>query len=90
MSPDPIKTAGTASASLSAPSTVTVRILTAKGALVRTLLSQAAKPAGTVSAGWDKRDSGGRRVGKGTYVLEVAGSDAGGQTARATLTFGVA
>jgi hypothetical protein len=89
MSPTPVKTTGTASASLSAPATVTVRILSAKGALVRNLLTQAAKPAGTLSVKWDRIDSAGRRVAKATYVLEIVASDASGQ-AQQTVSFAVA
>ena len=51
----------------SAPASATVRIFTAKGALVRSLLADAAKPAGAVSLVWDRKDAAGRRVGKGTY-----------------------
>ena len=78
MNPSPVRTTGTVSFSLSAPASTTVRIYTAKGALVRSLLSDAARPAGVVDLPWDRKDAAGRRVGKGTYRVQVDASDAAG------------
>ena len=90
MNPDPVRTTGTASFSLSAPATLTVRIVSGKGALVRNLLLNAETPAGQVSALWDRKDATGRKMGRGTYRLEVEAVDAAGQRATATRTFAVA
>jgi flagellar hook assembly protein FlgD len=89
MNPDPVKTTGTASFSLSAPASVTVRILTSQGALVRSLLAAVAKPAGAVSLLWDRKDAAGHRVAKGTFRLQVDAVDSAGQAATASATFGV-
>jgi flagellar hook assembly protein FlgD len=90
MSPDPVKTTGTVTFSLSAPASVTARVLTAQGALVRSLLAGAARPAGTVSVMWDRKDAAGHRMAKGTYRLQASAVDGAGQSAAATITFGVA
>lgn len=88
MNPTTVKTTGTASFTLSAPASVTVRILTTKGAVVRTLLASAAKTAGAVSLAWDRKDAAGARVVKGTYVLRADAVDGIGQTGTASVTFG--
>lgn len=90
MNPDPVRTTGTVSFLVSAPASLTVRIFTAKGALVRTLLSSALKPAGAVDLSWDRADAAGRRVGKGTYRVQVDAVDSASQSASASATFGVA
>ena len=90
MNPDPVKTTGSAVFSLSASASASVRIVTAKGVLVRTLLAETSKPAGTVSVAWDRKDSAGRRVGKGSYRLEVDVVDSTGQRATAGAGFLVA
>lgn len=89
MGPSPVKTAGTASASLSTPAAVTLRVLTQQGAPVRTLLAQVAEPSGALSARWDRTDAAGRRVAKGTYVLELVATASGGQAVTVKTTFGV-
>jgi len=89
VTPSPVKTAGTVSFSVSAPGSVTVRILNGKGALVRTLMSNAAQPAGALSAGWNRTDSAGRRVKRGTYSARVDAVDGTGRTATATTSFSV-
>ena len=90
MNPSPVKTTGTISFSLSAPAAVTVRILTTQGALLRELVSGSLRPSGTTTVAWDRKDSAGRRVVKGTYRVQVQAVDAGGQSAPATATFAVA
>jgi hypothetical protein len=89
MAPNPVKSAGTASFSLSAPATVTVRILTSKGALVRAILSNASKEAGAVSTTWDRTDSAGRRVKRGTYTVKAEATDTGGRSTTAATSFSV-
>lgn len=79
-----------ASFSMSAAASTTVRIFTAKGALVRSLLADAAKPGGSIDLAWDRKDAAGRRVGKGTYRLQVDVVDALGRRATANATFAVA
>lgn len=68
---------------------MTVRILTAQGTLVRSLLSSTAKPAGQVSVAWDRKDDLARRVAKGTYRVQTDAVDASGQTATASAAFSV-
>ena len=90
MNPNPVKSTATAGFTLSASATVTMRVLTSSGALVRTLVAGVAKPAGTVQASWDRLDAKGRRVGRGTYRLQADVVDGAGQAATATATFAVA
>ncbi|MEY2515294.1 MAG: hypothetical protein QOJ89_2652 [bacterium] len=90
MNPDPVKTTATAGFTLSASGTVTLRVLTSGGALVRTLVAGIAKPAGAVQASWDRLDAKGRRVGRGTYRLQADVVDSVGQTATSSATFAVA
>jgi FlgD Ig-like domain/SdrD B-like domain len=89
MSPNPVKTTGTVAFSLSAPASVTVRILTTQGSLVRTLLAGAARAAGSTSLTWDRKDSAGHRVSKGTYRLQADAVDSTGQQTSASTTFAV-
>ena len=84
-----MRPSGTVSFSVSAPGSVSVKILNAKGSLVRTLLSNAAKPAGAVSTVWDRADSSGRRVKRGTYSARVDAVDGSGQSATASAAFSV-
>jgi flagellar hook assembly protein FlgD len=84
-----VKASGTVSFSVSAPGSVSVRILNAKGSLVRTLLSNVAKPAGAVSTGWDRTDSSGRRVKRGAYSARVDAVDGSGRSATASAAFSV-
>ena len=90
MNPDPVKTIATAAFTLSASATVTLRVLTSSGALVRTLVAAVPKPAGAVQASWDRLDSKGKRVGRGTYRLQADVVDGAGQMATSTATFAVA
>jgi hypothetical protein len=90
MNPDPVRTAASVAFSISVPASATVRILNSKGTLLRTLLAAAPESAGTVSVAWDRKDSAGRRVGKGTYRLAVEVVDSSGQRASATTSFAVA
>lgn len=90
MNPDPVKTTGTVSVALSAPASVTVRILTSQGALVRTLLSGGARSAGTITLVWDRKDGAGHRMAKGTYRIVADATDAAGQSATASSAFAIA
>jgi hypothetical protein len=90
VNPAPVVNSGTASFTLSADAAATVKVLDAKGATVRTLLSAAARQSGPVSAPWDRLDASGRRVRKGTYSVRVDLRDASGRTASATRSFAVA
>ena len=89
INPDPVKTTGAVSFSASAPASATVRIFTARGTLVRSLLSDVAKPAGAVGLVWDRKDAAGRRVAKGTYRLQVDLVDAAANRATAAMQFDV-
>jgi len=89
VSPSPLKSSGSASFAISMPATVTVTITTAGGSVVKTLLTNASEPAGSVSAGWDRTNSSGKRVSSGTYVAKVVATDASGFTATSTVSFSV-
>jgi hypothetical protein len=89
MNPSPVKASGTASFTLSAPATVTVTIRDAKDMLVRTLLSSAGKPSGTVAVAWDRKNTAGQRVKAGTYKAVVDAVDATGAHAAASRSFSV-
>jgi len=49
-----------------------------KAKLVRTLLQAAARPAGGLSLGWDRRNAAGQRVKSGKYSLTVEAVESGG------------
>ena len=88
VTPTPVTKSGTVSTSISTDAKLTVEIRNASGALVRTLLSGADEPAGSVSVRWDRRDATGRRVRTGTYTASVTASGDGG-TASASTNFPV-
>ena len=90
VNPNPVRTSGTVSWSASAPANVTVTILNAKGAVVRTLLSGAVTPSGPASVTWDRLTDSGRRAAKGTYTAKVVAVDSGGASAARTTSFAVA
>jgi hypothetical protein len=87
MNPNPVKTTGTASFSLSGAASVTASIRDSKGNLVRTLLQGAAKPSGTSSVAWDRRNSAGQKVKAGSYTLVVDATDSSGAHATASAAF---
>lgn len=87
MNPDPVKTTGTASFTLSAPATVTATVRSGN-TVVRTLLSGVSKPSGSNSITWDRKDDAGRRVKSGNYSVVVTASS-GGSSTTANDTFAV-
>jgi hypothetical protein len=89
VSPTPVVKSAAVSTTLSTTATVTFEIRDAGGALVRTLLSSAARSAGSVKVSWDRKDSAGRRVRTGTYVAEVRAVAADGRSARSSTAFQV-
>jgi flagellar hook assembly protein FlgD len=89
VAPNPVKTTGTVSFDVSAPAAVTVRIVTTKGALVRTLLAASPESAGLVAARWDRTDANGRKVRRGTYGARVDAVDGTGRTSSASTSFSV-
>ena len=88
MNPAPVKTTGTLSFTLSAPAKVTARIVSSKGATVRTLVSSADRGAGAQSLVWDKTSDAGRTVGRGTYTARVEAT-ANGTTVTRSVSFSV-
>lgn len=90
VNPSPVRATGMVTWSTSAPAQLTVTILSAKGSVVRTLLSGAAARAGQSSVGWDRLTDSGRRAGKGTYTAKVVAADAAGTSATQSAGFSVA
>jgi hypothetical protein len=89
VTPSPVTTSGTVSFSISAPASVTVKILNPKGSLVRTLVSNTASPAGPVTSVWNRTDAAGRRVKRGSYKAAVEAVDAGAKSVSASVSFSV-
>jgi hypothetical protein len=88
VTPTPVKASATFTFSLDQAATVTARILKPSGAVVRTLVTAAAEPAGPVSIGWNRTNDAGKRVATGTYTVTVSATDAAG-TANASASFAV-
>jgi len=65
---------------LSAPLTVTVLILTAGGAVYRTLQPPTPEPAGAYNLPWDGTDGNGRTAPDGSYTASIQGADVAGTT----------
>jgi hypothetical protein len=89
VNPSPVTKSGKIGFSISMAGTVTVQILDSSGTVVRTLLADAQRPAGTVSTTWDRKDSRGRRVAAGTYRAAVRAVATGGPDAVASQSFSV-
>ena len=89
VTPMPVVKSATVTSTLSSPAAVTIEIRDAGGALVRTLLASAARDAGSVDAGWDRKHATGRKARAGTYVAEVRAVTPDERTARSTTTFKV-
>jgi hypothetical protein len=89
VSPTPVVRSATVTSSLSTAAAVTIEIRDAGGALVRTLLTSAARAAGSVSAGWDRKDAAGRKVRSGSYSADVRAVASDGRSARSATTFKV-
>jgi hypothetical protein len=88
MNPQVVTKSGTASFTLSAAASVTVRIVSSNGTVVKTLATAAARPAGASSYKWDRKDEAGARAKAGSYTLRITAS-AGGQTTDAVSSFSV-
>ena len=70
---------------MSAQATVRAQIVSATGAVVRTLSSGRAAAQGANSLLWDTRDNRGIAVPAGSYLLKLTGTDDGGRSATAVL-----
>lgn len=90
ISPEPVRTSATASFTLSDAATVTVAIRDAKGATVRTLLSSASRPAGSVTVTWDRKNARGQRVKAGGYTIAVEAVSGSGARSAKSVAFTVA
>lgn len=86
--PRPVKTSAEVRYTLSAAAVVSVAIHDRQGKLIRELLVSSARPAGASLLAWDRRDSRGRRVRGGDYVVLVTAT-AGGISEAASLSFEV-
>ena len=73
---------------LSGPAQVVLTVRGPGGQLVKQLAQQAAQ-AGLTSVDWDGTDATGRRVPRGSYVLEVVALSANGAASRAVRTVSV-
>lgn len=89
MNPSPVRTSGTAGFTLSDRAAVTATITTSSGALVKTLLDGVTSDAGAVSATWNRTNSAGKKVARGTYKLVVSARAADGRTASGAVSFSV-
>lgn len=87
--PAPVSTQGTVSFVLSEQATVTVRILSSTGAVVRTLVAPSVRAAGALSTLWDRMTDAGRKAKAGTYVVVVDAVDAAGQAVQASFDVAV-
>lgn len=88
VNPTPVSKSGTISSSVSVAASVTVQVRDSSGAVVRTLLAGVSRPAGSLSATWDRKDAAGARVKAGTYTAVVQAS-ANGTTGSASAAFSV-
>lgn len=68
----------TASFVLSSAASVSLRVTTPSGTLVKSLLADAPVEAGTVSAAWDRTNTKGQRVKAGTYILVATATSSSG------------
>ena len=89
MNPSPVRTSGTAGFTLSDRAAVTATVTTSSGALVKTLIDGASRDAGAVAATWNRTNTAGKKVGRGTYRLVVSARAADGRTASGSVTFSV-
>ena len=80
---DGAKDSTTVSYSLSMPADLTVQVTDAAGAVVRTVVAAAARPAGAGSETWDGRNDSGTVVPDGTYTVKAT---AGASTSSAGVT----
>ena len=89
VNPQPVKSSATVSFNQSTAATDAVQIVNSSGAVVRTLLANASRGAGTVSVAWNRQSDAGRRVSSGTYTATVNAQDAGGHSVTASASFKV-
>jgi flagellar hook assembly protein FlgD len=87
INPQPIRSKADARFRLSIPATVSVHVMDARGAVVRTLIETRELGAGEAAFAWDRKDDAGRRVKAGTYVLHVEAFTSGGLADEASATF---
>jgi hypothetical protein len=90
VSPLTVKRSATISFTLSAPASVTIVVLGNTGTIVKTLMSGAKEPSGSLKLTWDRTDSAGRRVRAGEYTVKVRAEDPAGDWDAAYATFPVA
>jgi hypothetical protein len=89
VTPTPVTSSATVSFGVSVEAAVTVKIVTKRGALVRTLLANATEPAGQVDVSWDRRNAKGKKVASGTYMAKVEAVDSASASVVATKSFSV-
>ena len=90
VTPQPVKTTGTISFSVSTTASVSVAVLDGRGKIVRTITSGTSVSAGSTSFVWDRKNAAGQRVKTGTYVASVTAVGADGRQVSTTATFNVA
>jgi hypothetical protein len=72
--PNPFRGGTTVALDLAAEREVSVRVYNLQGALVRDL-ARGVRPAGRQTIAWDGRDSGGRRLPAGVYLVRVVAGE---------------
>gem|GEM_PF-2419959 len=80
VSPDPIRLGSSVyiQYSISQNALITIKVYKDTGELVRTVLNNVSKPAGTFNQGWDGKNASGALVSDGYYRFVIEARDAGG------------
>jgi hypothetical protein len=84
VSPQPVNKTAAISSGVNEAASVTVQVLDSKGKVIKTLLANASRPAGSFSVSWDRRTDTGSRAKAGTYTVKVSGLSTDGSAATAT------
>ena len=71
VSPTPIRTQAAIAFDISESASVSIVIVDSRGVVIRSVLNQSTVAAGHVAANWDRRDTAGKRVKPGNYVVVV-------------------
>jgi hypothetical protein len=89
VNPTIVTTSGAVEFEVSMPAAVTVRIVDAAGHVVRTLMRDESRQAGSTSTIWDRKTDAGRKAKAGSYAVVVTAADQWGATDAASTGFTV-